>query len=875
MNKKLTPFYYCIVFLLFAARFTFAENLSFAPLNPEYQKNQNNSGSITTTPLSLPPALYSEAPSSFDLRSYKRVSPVKDQGTAGSCWAFATYASLESYLLSKNESWDFSENHMKNILSSSYAEGFDRKPSDGGNHFMSTAYLVRWSGPISELEDPYNANSTGSPENLKPVKHVQEVIFIPDRKSTTDNNAIKQAVMKYGAIYTTMYFNSAYLAKGKNYYYNGSNVSNHAVSIVGWIDNYSRTNFYGSAAGIPPGDGAFIVKNSWGTLWGESGYFYISYYDSNIGKNCVVFNNAEPADNYNQIYQYDPLGWVTSAGFGNDTAHFANIFTSTQNGLIQAVGFYTPIINSQYEVKIYKNVSDKSPVDGTLAITNSGIIPDPGYHTIKLYSDVAVSKNEKFSAVVKLKTPGYNYPIPMEVPISGYSSNATALPGQSFVSKDGISWADTTSSRSGSNVCIKVYGSIFEIDLVSPNGGEEWQHGSTQKIEWRYGGNLKGQIKIELLRNEKLFYLITSGTSIGKDSTGCYYWKIPSSIPSSNDYKIRITHTTNSSITDSSSEPFSITAGKIVVESPSKGTVFAKGSNQLIQWKSTGNVGNYVKIELLKFGNSIGTITSSVANKNSTGLFTWKIPSNISTDGNYSIKVVSTSNPNIYGISQAFSITGPSIKLTSPDGGETWYTGTTQTISWNYNGNYSKTIKIECVKGHYYSLIAQINTVTGNNSYQWYIPSTMPASDGYKIRLTAIDDISITDTSDGYFTISSGSINLVSPSGGEMWTIGETKNIAWVCNGNPGTSVKIELYKGQKYIGLIGTKSINTQGIAQFTWRIPTELASGSDYRIKVISTSNPGIFAMSEYFSIAQKSTINEANLLNNFNGKNEYPDR
>ena len=857
MHKKILTGFYLFLLLAVSKLFS-AETLDFAPPNPEFVKKStfDSQQIISPVPISLPSALYSSAPSSFDLRSYKKVSPVKDQKTAGSCWAFATYSSLESYLLSNNESMDFSENHMKNILSSSYAEGFDRKASDGGNHFMSTAYLVRWSGPILEFSDPYEANSSSSPENLQPVKHVQDVVFLPDRKNSLDNNAIKQAVMKYGAIYTTMYYNNAYLAKGKNYYYSGSSVSNHAVSIVGWIDNYSRTNFYGSAAGIPPGDGAFIVKNSWGTLWGESGYFYISYYDTNTGKNCAVFNNAEPVDNYNLIYQYDPLGWVTSAGFGDDTAHFANVFTATQSGLIQAVGFYTPVLNSQYEVKIYKNVSDSSPVDGSLQTIKSGTIPDPGYHTVKLLTDVPVSKNEKFSAVVKLKTPNHNYPIPMEVPIAGYSSKAIASAGQSFVSNDGIIWRDITLSRPGSNVCIKVYGTASGLELVSPNGGEQWEQGSTKTIIWKYAGKIKGNLKIELLKNDMLICVIASGIPIGSNGSGFYQWKVPANISESDDYKIRISSTVRD-IADLSDSTFSIISGRIVVESPSGSVSFSKDTQQLIQWKCYGNVGSFVRIELLKSGQFVSTIFSTAStSSNSTSSYVWKIPSFLAPGNDYSIKVVSTTNPKIYGVSQPFTIAGPSITLTSPGAEEVWYTGTSQEISWTYSGIYPVYAKIECLQGTSSFTIAQVYLNKNNGSYLWYIPSSLHASENYKIRITATNDPFITDTSDA-LTISNGSINLITPSGNEVWTVGETKNIVWTYKGNPGTTLRIELYKGSKFLGLIGTKSPGYGGTGSLLWKIPAGLKSGSDYKIKVVSVSNASVSATGDYFSIIAKTAV------------------
>ncbi|MDH7601502.1 MAG: lectin like domain-containing protein [Armatimonadota bacterium] len=400
--------------------------------------------------VSIDGALLLGLPPSFDLRalSQPKLTPVRNQGNCGSCWAFACYGSLESCLL-PGELFDFSENHLKNT------HGFDSSCCDGGNHWMTTAYVARWSGPVLESDDPYNASSCVSPQNVPVAKHIQRVDFLPDRSGPLDNDNIKQAVMTYGAVYTSFYWNSSYYnASTYSYYYDKtSNEANHAVCIVGWDDNYDKNRFLTP----PPGNGAFIVRNSWGSGFGQGGYFYISYYDTLIGFQNAVFAAAEDVTNYDQVYQYDPLGWTSSLGYGDYTAWFANVFTAASNAELRAVSFYTASPNSTYELRVYLD-PDAGPIRTTgAAYTQSGTITNAGYQTVTLNYGVGISGGQRFSVVVRLTTPNYKYPVPFEQPISGYSSGATASPGQSYISPNGVSWTDLTSVYSNSNVCLKVF----------------------------------------------------------------------------------------------------------------------------------------------------------------------------------------------------------------------------------------------------------------------------------------------------------------------------------------------------------------------------------------------------------------------------------
>ena len=410
-----------------------------------------------------------DIPAVYDLRKEGRTTFAKDQGQSGCCWAFSSLASLESYLRGTEViTYDFSENNMKNLVSENYSEGFDLAPDEGGNAYMAAAYLTRWAGLVNESDDPYSDSSVYSPIGLPVQKHVQEIFFLPLRIGSLDNEFIKKALLKYGAVYSAMYWDKNYYQENNYAYrYTESQIANHAITIVGWDDSFDRNKF----KQVPSGDGAFIVKNNWDQSWGEEGYFYISYYDSKLGYNENAVFTAERKDNYDYIYQYDPLGWVVSKEYPQSwIAWGGNVFSSKGNETLRAVGFYTTDLNTVYDIYVYENPA-AGPVNsrGVFTVHESGTYSLPGYHTHVLNSQVRLRQGEKFSVVIKLNNPSAGGTLAVEQPIGLYSSKAQANPGESYTSPNGITWEDISRSLEA-DVCIKAFtttDSLPEADFSS------------------------------------------------------------------------------------------------------------------------------------------------------------------------------------------------------------------------------------------------------------------------------------------------------------------------------------------------------------------------------------------------------------------------
>ena len=385
-------------------------------------------------------------PSAYDMRDHDRVTPVRDQGKFGTCWAFASLGALETTTLPK-EKCIYSVDHM------SHHNGYNLDVSDGGEHTMSIAYMAAWKGPVYEKDDEYGDGETN--DDLKAVKHLEEAIVMNAR----DDNKIKSAIYKYGGVETSIYmemtygssYSECYNPDTCSYYYRGSMSPNHDIVIVGWNDNYPKENF----SETPARDGAFVCKNSWGEDFGDGGYIYVSYDDVNIGNQDIVYTRLADSNDYDNIYQSDILGWVGQMGFGEESAYFANVYTAEKDEILKAISFYATGDNTSFTVFVVPDYVDDKSLNSERKEIGKGETRYAGYYTVDLSHDIELTKGQKYAVIVKVKTPGSEKPIAIECDAGSRTEGLDLSDGEGYMSLYGEKWH--RAEDSDANICLKAF----------------------------------------------------------------------------------------------------------------------------------------------------------------------------------------------------------------------------------------------------------------------------------------------------------------------------------------------------------------------------------------------------------------------------------
>ncbi|MDO5826234.1 MAG: C1 family peptidase [Methanosphaera sp.] len=365
----------------------------------------------------------SKLPSQYDSRKLGYVTPVKNQGEKNSCWAFGANAAIESSLLkTTKEEYDLSENTVVNTRLK-YSRYGDAYVTEFNSETAPTGHMVSWLGTFDQDYDPYDEHGkiselTSTEDNI----HIQDILYIPGN-SKNIMNEMKQAIYKYGAISGTIYSttdNKYYNPKTAAFYSYGKVNINHVITLVGWDDNYSKSNF----ATTPKANGAWIVKNSYGTEYGDKGYIYVSYYDESIyqeTKTAYIFTNTIK---YNKNYQTDFTGmddYLTP--LNGNVIYYANTYNMTDEDYLGAVGTWFNAKGVKYSFRVV--VNDK------LIHQQTGTSPYIGYSTIKLTKLLPVKTNDEVQIIFQSNA------IPVET-----SSRVHYQEETSIFSVDGNDWSD-------------------------------------------------------------------------------------------------------------------------------------------------------------------------------------------------------------------------------------------------------------------------------------------------------------------------------------------------------------------------------------------------------------------------------------------------
>ncbi len=423
---------------------------------------------------------------------------VKNQMNTAECWAFSLLTCFENNTyLYENIETNYSERHMdyatvKRFRDGINPKGYNRSPAEGGVSLIGLAYLTNGTGAVSENKMPFENNTSQinlSDIDIPAEREATGYLILPQILKEFDSNGvryydaagneytqdglnsarryIKECVVKYGGVVTTTaanelkYYSDPSDATGSGAYFcnNPSIRRDHAITIIGWDDNYSRNNF--NSTYRPSTDGAYICLNSYGTGVQNSGTYYISYEDVLVESDTYAIESTKMID-YDNIYQSDFCGGAFKITAPDTRVGYYGL-KYTKNGSEKETITHVGVSLQDYvSFEVYINPSNDNLNTDTLTFVGSsnGVLA-PGYHKIDI-NDIEISGNS-FGVVIKQTSTNNKFTVAVESSYAGSMFSDVRSSRNSYMSFDGRNWSllnDEDISgidTENSDFCVKVF----------------------------------------------------------------------------------------------------------------------------------------------------------------------------------------------------------------------------------------------------------------------------------------------------------------------------------------------------------------------------------------------------------------------------------